>query len=578
MKGILNEDLQTYRSQIDQVVKELHDLTTGIGHEELSNTISDLRNRIKEPFMFVIVGEVKAGKSSFINALLDTGKDICKVAPSPMTDTIQQIVYGETESEVSINPFLKRIHQPVDILKEIAIVDTPGTNTIIEHHQEITERFIPASDLIVFVFESKNPYRQSAWDFFKYIKEDWRKKIIFVLQQKDLMNDADLTENIGGVQKYAVQNGIENPLIFAVSAKQEIEGLKAESGFLPIRNFIQDNITGGKAPYLKLQNNIEISQNINERIAKGLKDRKDQYKADVEFRNDIRETLNNQEVKSKKQVEILVENLLAAYDKITLKYDQELAKGLGFFSLVKRSIASIFSKESSAKQWLGNLAANLEKDLNLELKNKLNDGVIDIAESIQQMAKIIDLKIKNSETILKNDHELFSDIAEKRANVLSELQSAFSRFMKKSESFADDSILGDKSSLAPNLATGSGVAAIGVIIMALTNGAVFDITGGVLTTIGVLFAGVSVGLKRRKVVNGFQEEIGKGRNQMEAEVSGKLNAYIANIKEKIDGNFDNFDELLLKEEGQILKLEKKHISLRKRLLSLQNDLNAHTIT
>jgi len=114
--------------------------------------------------------------------------------------------------------------------------------------------------------------------------------------------------------------------------------------------------------------------------------------------------------------------------------------------------------------------------------------------------------------------------------------------------------------------------------MALTNGAVFDITGGVLTTIGVLFAGVSVGLKRRKVVNGFQEEIGKGRNQMEAEVSGKLNAYIANIKEKIDGNFDNFDELLLKEEGQILKLEKKHISLRKRLLSLQNDLNAHTIT
>ncbi|MBK7009342.1 MAG: dynamin family protein [Saprospiraceae bacterium] len=34
---------------------------------------------------------------------------------------------------------------------------TPGTNTIVAHHQEITEKFIPYSDLIVFVFEAKNP-------------------------------------------------------------------------------------------------------------------------------------------------------------------------------------------------------------------------------------------------------------------------------------------------------------------------------------------------------------------------------------------------------------------------------------
>jgi small GTP-binding protein len=573
MKGILNKDLQIFRSQIEQIVKELHDLTNEIGHEELSQTISDLRSRIQEPYMFVIVGEVKAGKSSFINALLDTGKEICKVAPSPMTDTIQQIVFGETEQETTINSYLKRIYQPVEILKEIAIVDTPGTNTIIEHHQEITERFIPASDLIVFVFEAKNPYRQSAWEFFKFIREDWQKKIIFVLQQKDLMNEADLQENIAGVEKYAVQNGIQNPNIFAVSAKLEQENQKENSGFSKIRSYIQDNITGGQAPFLKLQNNIEISQNINGRIEKGLQDRERQYEADILFRDDIRKTLDSQEVKSKKQVTVLVENLLAAYDKITLKYHQDLASGLSFFSLVKRSIASIFSKESSAKEWLNALAANLEKDLNLELKNRLNDGVVDIAEAIQQMAKIIDLKIKGSTTILKNDHEIFSDIAEKRANVLQELQAAFAQFMKKSESFADEGILGDKSSLAPNLATGSGVAAIGVIIMALTNGAVFDITGGILTTIGVLFAGVSVGLKRRKVVNGFQEEISKGRLQMENEVSEKLNAYIHHIKNKIDSNFDNFDLLLEKEKIQVQKLNESYSSIKERLSKLEKELS-----
>jgi ribosome biogenesis GTPase A len=106
----------------------------------------------------VIVGEIKAGKSSFVNALLQAGKDICKVAPSPMTDTIQLITYGEEEAIEHVNAHFTRITQPVDILKEIAIVDTPGTNSIVEHHQEITERFIPHSDLIVFVFEAKNPY------------------------------------------------------------------------------------------------------------------------------------------------------------------------------------------------------------------------------------------------------------------------------------------------------------------------------------------------------------------------------------------------------------------------------------
>ena len=53
-----------------------------------------------------------------------------------MTDTIQQVIYGEVEEEIQINEYLKKIMVPRGDLKEIAIVDTPGTNTIIEHHQE----------------------------------------------------------------------------------------------------------------------------------------------------------------------------------------------------------------------------------------------------------------------------------------------------------------------------------------------------------------------------------------------------------------------------------------------------------
>ncbi len=432
---ILNQQLQKFRSQVDEIVKDLHELTIQIQHPELAQTVSELRNRINEPFMFVIVGEVKAGKSSFINALLDTGREITKVAVQPMTDTIQQIVYGEKEEVIVINPLLKRITVPVDILKEIAIVDTPGTNTIIEKHQEITERFIPASDLIVFVFEAKNPYRQSAWDFFDYIHGDWRKKIIFVLQQKDLMNAADLAINEKGVVEYAQKKGISEPLVFPVSAKQEQEGDKTGSGFGPMREYIRDNITGGKAPILKLRNNLDLSRNICERIAQGLETRQTQWDADTAFRADIRDTLDKQAIQSQRQVGILVENLLAGYDRITREKADQLQAGLSVFTLIRRTIAGIFSKQASAKEWLENLANELGTDLEMELQRKLQEGVVDLAESIQQMAKMIDLKIQNSQTILKHNHAIFSAIAERRSNVLRELQDAFERFMSRAENF-----------------------------------------------------------------------------------------------------------------------------------------------
>ncbi len=572
MTKLINQDLQAHRAQMDEIIKDLHELTISIANEELAKTVSDLRNRIHEPFMFVIVGEVKAGKSSFINALLATGKEITKVAPQPMTDTIQQILYGDQQEEVVINKYLKKILLPVDILKEIAIVDTPGTNTIIEHHQEITESFIPASDLIVFVFEAKNPYRQSAWEFFDFIHGDWRKKTIFVLQQKDLMPAEDLLVNVQGVKDYAAKKGIADARVFAVSAKLEQEGPKEESGFEEVRAYINHNITGGKAPVLKLRNSITTAQTINDRIAEGLELRRQQLEADKAFRQDIRETLEEQERHSAKQVNVLVENLIASYDRITNRREKELSSGLSFFSLVRRAFASIFSKKSSPKEWLEGLAREMEEELNGEMKKKMDEGIVDLADSIQQMARLIDLKIRNSQTILRNDHEVFSDIAERRSGVLQELQTTFSRFIDRSENFADEELFADTSNLSPNIVSGSGIAVIGIILATVTSGTVFDITGGILTTIGLLFAGFTTTGKRRQIIEGYRREIDKGRNRIQEEVTDKLTIYIHNLRQKIDNNFEKFDRLLSKEETQIEELETRHDDISSRLLASDNQL------
>lgn len=562
---ILDQQLLGYRDQVDEVVKDLHQLTIEIQHEELAQTVSELRNRIKEPFMFVIVGEVKAGKSSFINALLATGKEVTAVAPDPCTDTIQQIQYGPEEKEVVINPFLKKILLPVEILKEISIVDTPGTNTIIEHHQEITEKFVPGSDLIVFVFEAKNPYRQSAWEFFDFIHADWRKKTIFVLQQADLMPEEDLQINIRGVIQQAEKKGLEAPRVFAVSAKREWEGDHVGSGYGPLKAYIQENITGGKAPLLKLENNLVIAGSISDRLAQGLQTRRQQFMADKAFRQEVIQTLHEQEGRSSKQVDMLVENLLGEYDRITQRAVGEISGGLNFFSLAKRSFLSIFSKESSIKEWLNRVADTMEADLNKGFNRKLNEGVVGIAESIQQMAKLIDLKIQHSRTILKDNHEIFGAIADKRSKVLQELQAEFTHYMNEGENFVGKEVFEKEHAISPKIATGSGLAVIGVVLAAVTQYIVLDITGGILAAIGVLFAGITVSMKRRSILKDIKGEVQAGRLRLEGEIDHKLKAYIQQIVQQINEKFVDFDAMLSFEEERLAVLDQKFSAIEARL-------------
>lgn len=573
MNEILSPELQAARIEVDELVKDLHQLTIDINHEELAKTVSDLRNRIHEPFLFVVVGEVKAGKSSFVNALLESKKEICKVAPDPCTDTIQEIMYGENEQTLVINDHLKKILLPVDILKEIAIVDTPGTNTIIKNHQQITEDFIPGSDLIVFVFEAKNPYRQSAWEFFDYIHDQWHKKVIFVLQQKDLMEPDDLEVNIKGVIKYASERNIVEPHIFPVSAKMELKGEKGDSGFKEIRSYIRKNITGGKAPRLKMLNNLDTAGTIGEKIQKGLNDRRSQYEADIKFRKEVRESLDEQELRSKKKIEVMIENLLASYDRTSMESKKELGDGLRFISLARRSLEAAFSsKKPSVKTWLEGLAKKLEEKMNGELDKKLHEGVNDVADSIQQMAKIIDLKIKGSETILKNDHSIFGQIADRRAEVFRELQEQFEDFIGKSENFAARHAFEQDPNFSPNVLAGSGIATIGVVLTAVGTTATLDITGGIITAVGLIFAGATVGFKRLSILNAYQKEIEEGRTRLQSQLSERLETYVGDIKTRLDDTFDNFD-LMLETEGTALAgLDAQYDALHQRKVGIQERL------
>ena len=565
MSILINKNYKTKIYKLEKILKDLSEIVRTTGNSNLLETLDNLISRIHDPFMFVVVGEVKAGKSSFINALLDSGKEICKAAPNPMTDTIQQIVYGEKSEEIVISEFLKKRFEPIEILKDLAIVDTPGTNTIVKNHQEITEKFIPVSDLVVFVFEAKNPYRQSAWDFFEFIHSEWRKKIVFVLQQKDLLSKKDLEVNMNGLKEYAEKKGIENPLIFAVSAKAELEENYEESNFSSFRDFVKTHITGGKGSELKIKNYLQSATKIIEKVNKEIDLRKQQWQQDVSFRKDINDIMKKQYNKSINQVELLVENTVGIYERTTREAQDELRTGLSVPAVLKRSFSAMFGKKQPLKKWLEEIARKMEENLTNGLKNKLDIHVGDISDSIQQMAQLIDIKVQRSNVSLKNDPEFFKSITEKRIKVYQELKETFADFLSHSDNFSNNKLFPSTKNLAPNVATGGGMAIIGILLTAFTQGAVLDITGGFITGIGLIFTGVSVGFQRKKIMKNFNEEIKKGKINLEKELSEKLKQYIKDIKEKINSNFAKFDELINVEEKELKILKEKITFIKTRL-------------
>jgi hypothetical protein len=324
---------------------------------------------------------------------------------------------------------------------------------------------------------------------------------------------------------------------------------------------------------MKLQNNLTTSKGILTRIREGLDARTEQFRADRAFRADVHQTLDHQEGKTNHQSGILIENLLNGYDRITKEIGRELDGGLSFPSMLRRSVMGIFSKQGSIKDWLNDLTKKLETHLNAELRSKLSDGVVDLADSVQQMAKMIDLKIRNSAgSGVKSDSYIFEDISDKRATVLKDLQEAFGRFISRSESFTDTRLFPENAAISPNIAAGSGVAVVGLILAAVTKTAVFDITGGVLTSIGLLFAGITAGLQRRKIVKGYFEEIARGRGLMEETLRDKLITYVRIIKSRINDNFADLDALLANEEKQIAHFEEQFSGLEKRFEELEKQL------
>src|ERR1700738_4790825 len=108
------------RSQLGTTLGSLITLAHQIGApEDTLRNLQSLITNLGEPFLFVVVGEVKAGKSTLLNALF--GRDFCKVDVLPATDRIYEFKYGETDYDVKISDHITALYRPIDFLKDFKI-------------------------------------------------------------------------------------------------------------------------------------------------------------------------------------------------------------------------------------------------------------------------------------------------------------------------------------------------------------------------------------------------------------------------------------------------------------------------
>ncbi|MGJ8697292.1 MAG: dynamin family protein [Verrucomicrobiaceae bacterium] len=204
---------------------------------------------LRSPFLFVVSGEVNAGKSTLLNGLF--GEDLCKTNVLPETEKVHWYRWGKVEKDIDVTETLQERYRPIEFLQDFNIVDTPGTNSVVKGHQAITERFLPVADLILFVFPISNPWGAATWDFILKLGKDHLDNVAFVLQQVDLREKKDVDLIIEHVRSLAEKKIGASPEVFPVSGKLAVEAKNSqpfsdrqlrESGYSALEAFISKRV------------------------------------------------------------------------------------------------------------------------------------------------------------------------------------------------------------------------------------------------------------------------------------------------------------------------------------------------
>ena len=514
--------------------------------DDTRRRVADLAESLNDLFLLVVAGEFNAGKSTLVNALF--GRKVMEEGPVPTTDKITVLRYGDEEAVHRRSEFVTEHLVPHPLLRHLALVDTPGTNSIVREHQVLTEDFVPRADLVLFVTSYDRPLSESERVFLDYIQSAWGKQLVVAVNKADLAEtEASLAQVLQHVRDgLAKQMGPDAPppLLFpvaarlALAAKQDAdasgtpEAFRADprweaSRFGPFQRFVEETLGESTRIALKLTAPLDASKTLLSDVHRQLdasrqllsRDAEDLQALDARFA-DVRTSLAE-----------IVGRAVADVDRELLEMERRGVRFLDDTIRVSR-LHVIRDRNAFREEFDRQVVRDAERRVEERL-GEAADGILRRVFDLwkETYARLNDVRKRSGEQA--SDGFLY-DRDEVLRDVLREARRTIETYDMTEE--ARRLLENARSGITVGGAAAVGLGAAAVLLIYTT---VFDITGGVLAAGAVAALGfVVLPMQRRRAVKDFSTRVealrAELRAALERELGEEVDAAIAKVRALVD--------------------------------------------
>ena len=468
--------------------------------------------QLDELFLLVIVGEFNAGKSAFINALVGT-----RVAPEGVTPTTSQInvlQYGETESRQVKDNALHVITAPAPILRDIHIVDTPGTNAIIREHERITADFVPRSDMVLFVTSADRPFTETERAFLEQVR-GWGKKVVVVINKIDILDPAEVEE----IRTFVAENARAllgfSPEIFPVSARLALKAKQgdpsawAESRFEALERYITTALDVPGRIHLKLLNPLGVGSSLVDRHTAIVRERSSLLKEDFQTLEEVEGQLKVYEEDLSRDFEYR----MADIDKILLEMER---RGQDYFDETLRigRIMDLLNRSRVQQEFERRVVADAPQQIERKV-GELVDWLVaaDLRQWQAVTRHLAERRRQYRDRIVGDDAGQFHyDRTRLIDSASREAQRVVDSYDQRREAqeIADNA----RNAVAATAAAGAGALGLGTIVTVAATTAAADITGIVLASVIAAIGFFILPAKRQKAKDEMRVKIADVRQRL----------------------------------------------------------------
>ncbi|MEL6382718.1 MAG: hypothetical protein AAFQ89_09630, partial [Cyanobacteria bacterium J06626_18] len=374
------------------------------------------------------------------------------------------------------------------------------------------------------------------------------RKVVFILQQADLLKEDELSENIAEVKKLAERKGIKAPVVFAASAELELRGEVESSGFIRIRNYIKDLVTTQEAYKLKLRNVTNTVGIIIEELGKDIEILKQRLETDKQAVKLVKTRFERGRSQSANEVEITVNRIADRYDAISSSIKEEFRRELSFLSVVKGTFTLSLKRrlEGFSERCTAELRSEIE-EISQERASHILDGIRQFGEELKQdLDRIPAHQIERGRFHIK--------VLERRQEMLENIKRKIEVF------FAGDGLVESLDAGVEGAALGAGgaFAAVSVVVAQIIELVVANFA---LAAFEVAFAGIGIVLfaigfawRRHSIVRTFEQALDSGKSKLESDVNQRLNEKLNLIYDDLERECSRFYDDVAQEEAEIAPL------------------------